>query len=361
MLRTGHRALGATAVAGLVKQHRLEFVEPGRVAVREAAAPTPAADQVLVRTRCSAISPGTEMLVYRGQWPAGVPVDATIAALAGPFAYPLAYGYCAVGRVIAKGAAVADNWLGRRVFAFQPHQDLFCVAPAVLQPIPDDLDDENALFLGNMETAITLLLDGGPVIGEEVVVVGQGIVGLLTTALLSLFPLTALTTLEHHPLRREASRDMGAGRCLDPADPDLFAKLGAHPGRGGQADLVYELSGNPAGLDTAIALARYHGRVVVGSWYGSKKVELDLGSFFHRGRISLISSQVSSLAPGLTGRWGAERRLQFAWRLLGRIRPAGLITHRFALADAASAYTLIDRSPKETIQVIFDYRAEQED
>ncbi len=89
-------------------------------------APQPAADQVLVQTHFSAISPGTEMLVYRGQWPQGVSVDATIDALAGAFAYPLSYGYCAVGRVIATGAAVSADWLGRRVFAFQPHQDLFC-------------------------------------------------------------------------------------------------------------------------------------------------------------------------------------------------------------------------------------------
>lgn len=345
-------------MAGLVKHHKqhvLQFVEPGRVAVREGPAPQPAAGQVLVRTRCSAISPGTEMLVYRGQWPPGVAVDATVESLAGPFAYPLAYGYCAVGRVIGLGAAAAGDWLGRRVFVFQPHQDLFCAGPAALHPIPDDLDDETALFLPNMETAVNLLLDGCPLIGEKVVVVGQGIVGLLTTALLSRFPLATLTTLEHHPLRREASRRFGAGECFDPADPDLLPRLGATPGRGGQADLVYELSGDPAGLSTAIALARYSGRVVVGSWYGAKKVGLDLGSFFHRGRISLISSQVSSLAPCLTGRWQHERRLELAWEMLRRVRPAGCITHRFALADAALAYALIDRSPQETIQVIFDY------
>jgi 2-desacetyl-2-hydroxyethyl bacteriochlorophyllide A dehydrogenase len=343
-----------------MRQHRLEFAEPGRVVVREGAVLQPAADQVLVRTSCSAVSPGTEMLVYRGQWPPGVAVDATVEALAGPFTYPLAYGYCAVGQVIALGAAVAGEWLGRRVFAYQPHQDLFCANPAVLHPIPDDLDDESALFLPNMETAVNLLLDGGPLIGEKVVVVGQGIVGLLTTALLSRFPLATLTTLDHHPLRRKASQGFGAGECYDPADPGLLARLGALPGQGGQADLVYELSGNPAGLDTALALVRYNGRVVVGSWYGAKKVELDLGSFFHRGRISLISSQVSSIAPGLTGRWQAERRLNLAWEMLRQVRPAGCITHRFALADAAAAYALIDRRPEETIQVMFDYRPGQD-
>lgn len=335
----------------------LVFLEPGRVAVKSEPAPRTAADQVLVRTRCSAISPGTEMLVYRGQWPPGVDVDATVEALAGPFSYPLAYGYCAVGRVIEQGVAVPGDWLGRRVFAFHPHQDRFCAKPAALHPVPDDIDDESALFLPTMETAVNLLLDGRPLIGEKVTVVGQGIVGLLTTALLARFPLAALTTLEPHPLRREASLRLGAGACLDPGDPTLFSRLGALPGQGGQADLVYELSGNPAGLDTAIALARYSGRVVVGSWFGSKKAPLDLGAFFHRGRIALISSQVSRIAPGLTGRWTSARRLNLAWEMLRQVRPAGCITHRFALADAASAYALIDRRPEETIQVIFDYGA----
>jgi threonine dehydrogenase-like Zn-dependent dehydrogenase len=206
-----------------------------------------------------------------------------------------------------------------------------------------------------METAVNLLLDGAPLIGEQVVVIGQGIVGLLTTALLARFPLASLTALESHPLRREASIRLGATLCLDPASPDLFARLGAIPGQGGQADLVFELSGNPAGLDTALALTRPSGRVVVGSWYGSKKVDLDLGSFFHRGRLTLISSQVSSIAPALSARWQAPRRLDVAWEMLRQVQPRTCITHRFALADAALAYALIDRNPGETIQVIFEH------
>lgn len=338
-----------------MRHHRLEFVAPGRVAVHEHPAPEPAADQVQVQARLSAISAGTEMLVYRGQWPQGVTVDAAFEALAGTFAYPLTYGYCTVGRVIAAGSAETGDWLGRRVFAFHPHEDLFCTRPSLLHPIPDDLDDEAALFLPNMETAVNLLLDGAPLIGEQVVVIGQGIVGLLATALLARFPLASLTTLESHPLRREASIRLGAALCLDPTAPDLFPRLGASPGQGGQADLVFELSGNPAGLDTALAITRHSGRVVVGSWYGSKKVGLDLGSFFHRGRLTLISSQVSSIAPALSARWQAHRRLDVAWQMLRQVRPQSLITHRFALADAALAYALIDRCPGETIQVIFEY------
>jgi threonine dehydrogenase-like Zn-dependent dehydrogenase len=87
---------------------------------------------------------------------------------------------------------------------------------------------------------------------------------------------------------------------------------------------------------------------------------LDLGASFHRGRISLISSQVSRIAPGLTGRWSPARRMDLAWEMLRRVRPAHCITHRFGLADAASAYALIDRKPEETIQVIFEYGSTDE-
>lgn len=339
-----------------MRRLRLQFVKPGRVRVLEESAPEPEAGQVLVEADFSAISPGTEMLVYRGQWPAELSRDSTIAALSGTFAYPVSYGYACVGRIIAVGQDVSDDWLNRRVFGFQPHQSHFCADLDVLQPIPDDIDDHTALFLASMETAVNLLLDGGPLIGEQVVVFGQGIIGLLTTALLARFPLAALRTVERFPKRRTASQQCGATGCYSPDDADLLQTLGASAGQGGKADLIYELSGNPKALAAALSLSRFSGRVVIGSWYGSKPVELDLGSFFHRGRVALVSSQVSSLAPELTGRWHKSRRLQLSWDMLRLIKPAAFITQTFAFDEAARAYHLIDRSPDQTIQVIFDYR-----
>ena len=99
-----------------MKQQRLEFTAPGQVEVKTGPPPRPTAHQVVVQTHYSAISPGTEMLVYRDQWPRGISIDSTIDALAGAFAYPLAYGYSTVGRVIALGTAVSPDWLDRRVF-----------------------------------------------------------------------------------------------------------------------------------------------------------------------------------------------------------------------------------------------------
>jgi 2-desacetyl-2-hydroxyethyl bacteriochlorophyllide A dehydrogenase len=336
----------------------LFFTAPGRVAVREVPLPPPGPEAVLVRTLVSAISAGTELLVYRGQAPTDLPVDETIAALPGRFAYPLRYGYAAVGEVVGLGPGVADDWLGRRVFAFQPHQSHFVAPLAALHPVPADLPTATAALLPSMETAVNLVLDGQPLVGEHVAVFGQGVVGLLTTAALARFPLAALVALDPAPLRREWAARLGASDSLDPADPAaLRAALADDQGRPIGADLTFELSGQPAALDQAIAATGYHGRVVIGSWYGRKPVSLDLGGAFHRSKIRLMASQVSRLAPPLTGRWSTERRLAVAWALLRELPLAAIISHQFPLEGAATAYELLDQRPGTTLQILLTHES----
>jgi 2-desacetyl-2-hydroxyethyl bacteriochlorophyllide A dehydrogenase len=290
-----------------------------------------------------------------------MPLDATLPALAGESGYPLRYGYAAVGRVCEVGAEVDGSWLGRLVFAFHPHASAFSIAASDLVALPDGLSPELAALLPTMETAVNLLLDGQPVIGERVVVSGQGVVGLATTALLAAMPLAALVTLDLHPLRREASLALGAGASLDPQAADTPGRLaalldGEAPPAG--ADLVYELSGNPAALDAAIGMTGFSGRVVVGSWYGREPAALHLGGHFHRGRTRLIGSQVSTLAPEHTGRWTKRRRLQTALRELPRLPAERLITHRLPLARAAEAYALLDEHPEQALQVLLVHPGE---
>jgi threonine dehydrogenase-like Zn-dependent dehydrogenase len=121
------------------------------------------------------------------------------------------------------------------------------------------------------------------------------------------------------------------------------------------ADLAYELSGSPAALDQAIAVTGFNGRIVIGSWYGQKRADLNLGGAFHRSRIRLISSQVSTLTPELSGRWTKSRRLAVAWAALREIDISRLITHRFPLVEAHQAYHMVDESPEQTIQVLLTY------
>ncbi len=118
---------------------------------------------------------------------------------------------------------------------------------------------------------------------------------------------------------------------------------------------MYELTGAPAALNLAIELTAFSGRIVIGSWYGQKRAPIDLGGSFHRSRIRLISSQVSTLAPELTGRWTKARRLDVAWSMLAQVPVSKLITHRFVVSDAAQAYALLDQQPDQALQILFTY------
>ena len=335
-----------------MKRKTLYFTAPRQVEVREEALPAPGVDDVLVETTCSAISAGTEMLIYQGRFPRDLESDSTISSLRGGFKYPLAYGYACVGVVRETGTQVDKTWRDKLVFAFQPHTSHFIATPDALFPIPSALSPDSACFLPNMETAINLVQDGAPIFGERVLVLGQGIVGLLTASLLSEFPLEMLVTADCYTLRCESS-PVARRLSLDPHAPGFRQEAKGLLKQG--ADLTFELSGNPTALNDAIALTRFSGRVVIGSWYGEKPAEIDLGGTFHRSRIKLISSQVSTIAPELEGRWDKARRFDAAWKTLERIKPEKWITHRFSIDDAPEAYRLLDESPQETIQILFTY------
>lgn len=330
----------------------VSFRAPEEVCIEEFAVPEPDSREVLVETECSGISPGTELLLYRGQAPEDLPADESIQALSGDLEYPISYGYAAVGRVVETGAGVNDEWLDERVFAFHPHASHFCVDPSDLQPVPEAIPSEAATLLPNVEAAVNFAMDAAPIVGERAVVFGQGVLGLLTTALLTQYPLDALYTVDRYSLRRERSRALGADGTFAP-DADLREALTGEEREG--ADLTIELSGNPDALDSAIAATGYAGRVLVGSWYGKKRADLGLGGRFHRSRIAIESTQVSTIDPDLRGRWSKSRRLALAWEHLADFDADALITHRLPVEEAPEAYRRLADHPEEAIGAVLTY------
>jgi 2-desacetyl-2-hydroxyethyl bacteriochlorophyllide A dehydrogenase len=337
----------------------LRFRGPGDVVVEEVPVPDPGPEELLVRTDLSAISPGTERLVYRGEVPSEVAVDESLPALTaeGTFSYPLRYGYQCVGEVTAAGDAVDGDWVGETVVAFNPHESHFTALPSDLRRVPPARSSAAAALLPTAETAVNLVLDARPSLGERVAVFGQGVVGLLTTAALAAFPLAELVAVDPTARRRRLAAEMGAHEALTPEaaearfDPD---GPGAEGRDSGGTDLTLELSGNPEALDQAVAVTGFGGRVVVGSWYGDKPTELDLGGRFHRSRISVESSQVSTVAPRLRGRWDGERRIDVAWDRLGDVDVGRLVTHRIPVTEAPRAYELL-ADPSAYVQILLTY------
>lgn len=330
----------------------IEFTDRETVDVVSLDRPVPSADEVLVETTVSAVSAGTELLVYRDAIDDGVAADETLPALDGTFSYPIRYGYAAVGRVTAVGDDVDPEWRGRTVFGFNPHESHFTAHPADLLVVPDGLDPERAALFANTETALNFMLDSTPRFGERVGVFGQGVVGLLTTALLARSPVARVVAVEPLPRRRELAAAVGADATVDPTDADPAAVIRDLVG---DLDLAIEVSGRPETLEAAVAATGYGGRIVVGSWYGTKRADIGLDTHFHRDRLTIRSSQVSSISPELRGRWDRDRRREIAWRLLRSIDTGPLVTHRVAVEDAPEAYRLLADHPNEAVQILLTY------
>lgn len=335
---------------------QLWFTAPFQVEVRDLPLAGPRPAEVQVRSLYSAVSAGTELLLYRGQLPQSMSLDSSLESLQQSSNYPLQYGYACVGEVQQIGDGVDPSWEGRRVFSFQPHASHFFARPDQLLVIPDDISAQSAVFFPNMETAVNLVQDGRPLIGERVVVLGQGVVGLLLSGLLAQHPLASLVAVEGQHFRQKLARQMGVQSVFTPADAADGAALSADQQRVlADADLIYEVSGHPEALNLAIGLSGYASRIVIGSWYGNKTLSVDLGGAAHRNRLQLITSQVSTVAPALSGRWDKQRRYDLTWDMIRRIDPRQLITHTVALQEAGVLYQQLHEEESGIVQPLFDY------
>lgn len=334
-------------------EQALVFTGEREVTIQQVETPTPSENEVCVDANVSAVSSGTELLIYRDDAPAGITADSSLETLNGDLSYPLQYGYSLVGTVTETGSDVADEWMGREVIAFHPHQTRFTVTTDSLTPLPQDVDQRAGTLFPSVETATNFLLDGAPKIGERVVVFGAGVIGLCTTRLLAEFPLDSLTVVEPRPARRELARAFGADRSIPPAE--VSALFDAVADDHASADLVYELSGQPEVLNDAIDIVGYDGRIVVGSWYGSKRSALNLGTSFHRDRIDIVSSQVSTIDPTLRGRWSKKRRTGVSLDNLRLIDHESLITDVVPFERAQNAYERLDETTEGTVQLLLSY------
>jgi len=332
--------------AGIAGARSLWFVEPRRVELRSGPLPTPGDGDVVVRTTFSGISAGTEMLAYRGELDAELAVDETIGALGGTFRYPFRYGYSCVGVVEESRGGVA---VGTRVFSFQPHQDRFVVGDTDVVPL-GAVDDRAATMFPLVETALQISLDAGAVFGQRVVVYGLGAVGALTCLVLQRAG-AHVVAVEPRSSRRDLLTRLGV-RCVAPA---AVGEALAENGEPARVPLVIEASGNPDVLRSVLPLLSHEGTALVASWYGTKEVALPLGAEFHRRRLTLRSTQVSTIPAGLADRWNPARRRRAVVGLMDSLPLADLATHTYAFDEAPAAYAAVDAGEEGLIHAALGY------
>ena len=289
---------------------------PGQIELRQEVIPPPGAGELRVKTLYSAISRGTESLVFDGRIPVGEFQRMRAPFMAGDFPFPVKYGYAAVGQIENGGDALR----GKNVFALHPHQTAFNIAADAVAVLPGDVPPLRAVLAANMETALNGVWDAAPGPADRIAIVGAGVVGSLVAYLCGRIPGTDVTLVDINASRTELAGKLGVGF----AEP-VNAKA--------DCDLVVHASGSPDGLRTALELAGDEATVLEMSWYGDAAVTAMLGGPFHSRRLRLVSSQVGRIAPSHRPRWTHGRRLAAAIALLNDPRLDALLAPAVAFDD----------------------------
>jgi len=275
------------------------ITRPGHGEIRRLELPDPARGEARVRTLYTAISRGTETLVFTGRVPRSEYARMRAPFQEGDFPGPLKYGYINVG-IIESGPA---DRLGRQVFSLYPHQTHFNAKLGQLVTIPRAVPAARAVLAANMETAINALWDAQLHRGARVTIIGAGALGCLCGWL----------------ARRHYDADVEIVD-IDPARAAVAARLhlrfAAPENATGDAPLILHTSATQAGLETALGLAGFEAVILELSWFGDRTVTLPLGEAFHSMRLSVKASQVGHVAAPMRGHATRRSRLSTALRLL---------------------------------------------
>lgn len=363
----------------------LQDLSSGQSMVVEAPAPQVRSGRVLVRSRVSLISAGTErMLVDFGkagllskarQQPEKVSqvlekartdgVMTTIEAVRSKLAQPLPLGYCNVGVVHEVGATVSDLQPGDRVVSNGPHADIVHVPKNLCAKIPDAVSDEAAAFVVVASIGLQGIRLANPTLGEAFVVTGVGLIGLLTVQLLRAQGCRVLA-IDLDESKLALAREFGAQTCNPGQGEDpVAAGMAFSRGNGVDGVIITASTSSSDPVTQAARMSRKRGRIVL---VGVTGLELNRADFYEKE----LSFQVScSYGPGRYDssyeeqghdyplgfvRWTEQRNFEAVLDMLasGQLQVEPLISQRFAFADAADAYAALTED-KSGLGLLLEY------
>ncbi len=320
---------------------------------------SPGPDDLHIRTRITALKIGTDRGNYEGA-----------ERVPGAPDYPRWVGDSNLGVVEAVGRNVTRFRPGDRVVTREPHQSESIVSQyASIVRVPEGVADEDAVYAHLYALSAHCYHKAQFRPGENVAVVGLGVLGLGAAAVGPLFG-ARVVALANSPVRLEMAERMGAHAGYLSGDPDLAEKLAAFTDGQG-IDLVI-LTANPwPAYRTALEIVRPNGRVAIVGLLGRGEAALDFNplsmDLFYIKGISLVAVSGPSgyLYPDGTAdplrmqnRYAADREAAHILSLMenGRLEPKRLVTHRFHYSRIVEAYEMAYHREKSMLGVIFDWR-----
>ena len=236
--------------------------------------------ELIVKTLFSGISYGTEKLVHSGKVPNSQKNLMKCPYQEGDFGNDIKYGYINVGKVVDGD----KSYLGSNIFSLYPHQDFYKIPYNEVLIIPDKIPLTRCLLIPNLETAINAIWDTLPSAGDRILVIGAGIVGLLTAYLINKIPGVNLFIVDKDSSKSKIAKKLGI-KFLDTIPKKFNARF------------IYECTGDHRVLNSIRNNITVNSTICVLSWYGDKKSEIALGENFFSKRAKLIMSQVSKISP----------------------------------------------------------------
>lgn len=289
----------------------------------------------------------------------------TVEAVQSKLAQPLPLGYCNVGVVAEVGAGVEGFKAGDRVVSNGPHADLIKVSKNLCARIPDKVDDESASFVVVASIGLQGIRLAQPTLGEAFVVIGSGLIGLLTIQLLRAHGCRVLA-VDFDDSKLALARRFGAVTCNPGAGEDpVAAGLALSRGQGVDGVIITASTKSSDPVAQAARMSRKRGRIVL---VGVTGLELNRSDFYEKE----LSFQVScSYGPGRYDtsyedygqdypfgfvRWTEQRNFEAVLDMLaaGQLDVKPLITHRFDFEDAPSAYEALTRD-KSGLGILLRY------
>jgi predicted dehydrogenase/threonine dehydrogenase-like Zn-dependent dehydrogenase len=354
--------------------------------MRLADVPVPAASgvQLVVETRASLISAGTEraavevaranLLEKARQRPEQVMqvldrvrtegVASTMDAVRTRLREPVPLGYCSAGVVVDVGARARGFALGDRVATNGPHAEYVRVPHTLAAKVPDGVDLESAAFTPLAAIALQGIRMASPALGENVVVYGLGLVGLMTVQLLRANG-CRVWGIDRAPDRLALGERFGA-TVIDGSAGDAAARIvAATNGIGADAVLLTLASTSDEPVHEAAAMSRKRGRLVLVGVTGlalrrddfyRKELSFAVSCSYGPGRYDPFYEDEGNDYPIGFVRWTEQRNFEAVLHLMqtGALDVAALITHRFAFDDAAAAYDVIT-SDRPGLGVVLHY------